>query len=575
MEFGVRDEHSLAVRRPPMLGESLKSFLLRLANVNACKYKTLVKHLGFGPSTWFTPGSASESMMYTALSKVLNVSEQALLEILRTPSMKDLWIPSVIGTSEMKVRTVRACLSCLSEAPYHRQAWQHAMYCVCTKHNEQMIDCCPHCGNGLELDFCLNGRCHDCGSHMSDGPVQVMTVPVWQKEVFQGAQSRELLQSLLGMSMVAVRPLDLFTSDIRVRDMRVVEVMALMQKAWNLLNSYTARQTLKEALNRRWHEVNQVMGEELPLTLYREATALALANDNASDGELDAPVFESDSREFDIIKSTKRFAFLCEGASTRGLVKATQLMNFLGIKPKDFEQLRQAGVFIQINPKAAKKDALYCLEAVARQFSKLIRVDNVEEGYVAYDEFVPVACKFISGLHEGRVLVDIFNCDFPTQLLSNQKGTVIGRLYVHKEAFCEKYTECDIYEYQTVPVTFLPGFFGTQMPNVRAALKSVFVQKVMGFDVLRAKEDIPTSALKELHDNYLILNKWAYSHSKSKTKCLCALKRAKVDPLVRVNEEHCNSFEIYPKSAEQVLLDRYDELAQNYKGRKRRLKSEF
>ncbi|WP_428475025.1 hypothetical protein [Photobacterium profundum] len=52
-----------------------------------------------------------------------------------------------------------------------------------------------------------------------------------------------------------------------------------------------------------------------------------------------------------------------------------------------------------------------------------------------------------------------------------------------------------------------------------------------------------TFALKAFQDNYLILNKWEYSHNKSKTKSLCALKRAKVEPLVRGSEEYCNSFD--------------------------------
>ncbi len=572
MELGVRNEHSLAVRLAPWQGESIKSLLMRLATANACKYTALVKFLGFSANSRFTPGSASESDMYAELSRVLNVTEDTLLDVLRTPAMKDLWVPSVKGTSEMKIRSIRVCVSCLFEAPYHRQAWQHALYCVCNKHQELLIDVCPQCGEYLELDVSHNGRCAKCASHIAAWQVCKTEVPQWQHQSLQGAPSRELLISLLQMSMIAVRPLDLFTTDIRVREMRVAEVMKLMQKAWVLLHSDTARLALKEALSGRWGEVSQILGEELPFTLYREVTALALTNDIASDGELESLIFKDESRALDIIKSTKRFAILCEGEPALGLVKGSQLMGCLGVTTRAFEQLKQAGVFNQVNPRAAKKDALYSLEGVAVQVSKLAGVDSVDGDYVLYGEFVPSACKFISGLDEGKVLVDIFNHCLPVKLPSSQQGTLVERLYVHKNSFCERYKECDIYDYKTVPVTFLPAFFGTKMPNVRALLQSEFIQDVIGFNALRVNDDIPTFALKAFQDNYLILNKWAYSHNKSKTKSLCALKRAKVEPLVRVSEEYCNSFEIFPKSAEQILLDRYDELSPDYHGKKRRRK---
>lgn len=570
MEFGVRDEHSLAVRRPPMLGESLKSFLLRLANVNACKYKTLVKHLGFSPSTWFTPGSASEAMMYTALSTVLNVSEQALLETLRTPSMKDLWIPSVIGTSEMKIRTVRACLSCLSEAPYHRQAWQHAMYCVCTKHHERLIDCCPHCGNYLELGVCLDGRCHDCGSHMSDWPVQEMTVLVWQKEVLQGAQSRELLQSLLEMSMVAVRPLDLFTSDIRIREMSVPEVMALMDRAWGLLHSQQIRFIIQSALSQRWQKAIGLLGEELPLTLYRTATSLAEDEKTHGEVELCQPFFVNEAREMEIIKSTKRFAILSHGKSADTLVKWTQLTATLGIKPIPFEFLKNAGVFIPVNPQAAKKDLLFNLDDVVEQVSFLCRGDSPADGYVAYQNLVPAACRYITGLSEGQVLVDIFCSELPVVFCPGQEGTLLDKLYVDREAFLCRYEESDIYTYKTVPASYLPAYFGTKRPNVEALLKSEFFQGIVDSYPLQDVHTIPTECLKHIKGNYLILNKWAYSHKKSKIKCLCLLKREKVQPVVRFSEEGCNSFEIYPKQAEQVLLNNYDDLAPDKRKVRRR-----
>ncbi|MBY5946012.1 TniQ family protein [Photobacterium rosenbergii] len=565
MELGVRDEHSLAVRRPPMPGESLKSFLLRLANLNACKYKVLVKHLGFRPNIWFTPGSASESMMYKALSKVLNVSEQALLEVLRTPSMKDLWKPNIKGTSEMKIRTVRACLSCLSEASYHRQAWQHAMYCVCTKHHERLIDCCPHCGNDLELGVCLNGRCQNCGSHRSDWPVQEMTVPVWQEEVFKGVQSRELLQSLLEMSMVAVRPLDLFTSDIRIREMKVSEVMGLMDSAWDLLHSQAIRFIIQSALSQRWSKAIGLLGKELPLTLYQTATLLALDEKPHGEVELCQSFFVNETRELDIVKSTKRFAILSHGQSADTLVKWTQLTATLGIKPIPLEFLKNAGVFTPVNPRAAKKDLLFDLDEVVEQICILCRGDRPADGYVAYQDLVPAACRYITGLSEGQVLVDIFRSELPVVFCPSQGGTLLDKLYVERKAFLRRYDESEIYTYKVVPESYLPAYFGTKRPNIEALLKSEFFQRLIDSFPLQDLHTIPTECLKHIKDNYLILNKWAYSHKKSKIKCLCLLKQEKIQPIVRFSEESCNSFEIFPKEAEQVLLNHYDELVPDNK----------
>ncbi|WP_299021899.1 TniQ family protein [uncultured Photobacterium sp.] len=559
MEFGVRNIYSLAVRLAPLQGESIKSFLMRLAIANACKYKDLIKHLGFGPNVWFTPGSRSESKVYTELSRVLNVSEGDLLNVLRTPYMKELWVPSVKGTSEMKIRSIRVCVGCLLEALYHRQAWQHALYCVCSKHNELLIDVCPQCGEDLVLATSHSGRCGKCASHITEWTVSKVEVPHWQSQVFRGSRSRELLISLLKMSMIAVRPLDVFTSDIRIREMRITEIMVLMQKAWFLLYSHAERQALKEELESHWYEEIRVLGDELALTLYREAQALALADELSRNGSKSS-VFTSASRALNIIKSTKHFALLYRGNDAADFVRATQLTHYLGVAPADFKQLKLSGVFIPVNPEAAKKDALYSLENVARKVSMLNRTNSVAKGYIPYCELVPSACKFIPGVTAGDVLVDVFNNKLPAQLLTLKKGSLISRLYINKQSFFEKYDEDALVKEDEIPVEYLPAYWGTKMPNVREALKSEFILDIIDMGSESPIRYIPMLAIKELNSNYLILNKWAFLHAKSKVKCLCALKRAKIEPLVRVNEENCNSFEIYPKSAEQVLLERYDEL---------------
>ncbi|CAG20034.1 Hypothetical protein PBPRA1623 [Photobacterium profundum SS9] len=573
MELGSRDEYSLAIRYQPMAGESVKSFLLRLAKVNACSFKELATFLGINArdKTKFTPGSPSEQQVYESLVKALNVSHKGLHERLRTPEMKELWVPNVKGTSEMKIRGVRLCVSCLSESLYHRQAWQHAMYCVCPKHNEQLIEVCPNCDLVLEIETCIGGRCSHCASAVAGWQTCSVDIPTWQQQVLQGSESRTLLVVLLKMAMIAVRPTDLFPSDIRVSDMRINELKTLMDKAWVLLHSGSARTALKEALLLRWSGVAEVFGDALPLTLYRESQQLALGSALSGTIELVPSVFDTKARMLEIVKSTKRFALRLEGEKTSELIQESQLLWQLGgVKPRALKQLKEAGIFTQVNPDSARKDALFRLEDVAAKVSELETSESVIDGYVPYEELVPSACKFIVGLDEGNVLVDIFKQDLPAFLLITKTGTTIDQLFVDREAFYRKYHESEMFKHQTIPVTYLPSFFGTKMPNVEVLLATKFTRDIIDFNSLEDGFHIPTHYLKQIHDDFLILNKWAHTHKKSKTKCLCVLKSAKLEPLVRVNEKNCTSFEIYPKSAEQILFDRYDELAPNYTGKKKR-----
>ncbi|WP_281223358.1 TniQ family protein [Photobacterium sanguinicancri] len=574
MIFGPRNDQSLSVRRSPMVGESIKSFVWRLAEVNACSYGDILAFLGFNRQSkpWFLPGSRSEQDMYSSLGKALNVSESALLDVLRTPELKALWTPSVKGTSDMKVRAIRMCSSCVEETRYHRQAWQHALYCVCPLHQEKLIETCPHCGEAIVIETCVGGRCFHCASAVEGWSRHQMAMPDWQSQVNQGAASLTTLKRLLNMAMIVIRSDDLFTTDMRIREMRITETMALMDKAWGLLHSDTARQQLRDKLSCRWRKEIAIIGEALPLTLYDQADALALTAEQVTPlFDMDKNVFSDRARALEIIKSSKHAAMQCENVETHELIKASPLSKGLGIKPGDLERLKLSGFFTQVNPTAAKRDALFNLKDVVAKFMNVPVVNRITDGYERYDGLVPKACLFTAGLYESDVLLAMSEGVLPVQIASEVKGTFIDRLFVHKATFQRLYAqEYKQHNIGLMPIGLLPTYLGTKRLNVTAFLASDFFKGIAGHDAPKINEQIPTCVLKRVEDRYFILNKWAFFNGRSKTKCLCALKLAKIDPILRLNEEGCGLFEIYPKHAETILLERFDELSPNYKGKKRR-----
>lgn len=57
------------------------------------------------------------------------------------------WILATGARNRKRYGGLQACPSCLREdaAPYYRQQWRLAWHTVCTRHEVQLLDCCPRC----------------------------------------------------------------------------------------------------------------------------------------------------------------------------------------------------------------------------------------------------------------------------------------------------------------------------------------------------------------------------------------------------------------------------------------------
>ncbi|MGR5064620.1 TniQ family protein [Photobacterium sp. DNB22_13_2] len=576
MILGARNNQSLAVRLTPLPGESVHGFLMRLSIVNACRYSELLRFLGVHShrNLFGLPGSFVENRLFSTLSRVLNLEETKLREVFTIAQAESLWSPCVTGTTEMLVNSIRVCTTCLSESLHHRHEWQHALYCVCPEHNQLLVESCQNCGEPLQVDTCFVGSCIHCGSSTKNWNIEESTVPLWQQRILEKSGYDTLLVPLLEVARIAVRDTDLFSSDIRVRDMRVVEVMKLMNKSWVLLNSEAARKSLKDSLLSKWKWESSIVGEEILLTLYLEAENLAIGTEYfGEENEWRYPIFESPERELEILKSTKGVAIKLVGDQVGGLVRATEVLKLLGVKPSSMKEMHQRGVFTLVNPNTARKYALYDFTDVVNRIAQIPMTDKTIDGFLPYADFATKACKF-AVVSESEILDDIFKQKLPAVRLANDNGTILDNLLVDKEAFDSRYMDLEqrIFSRKSISIDELPSFFGTVRDNVQSLIQTQFFKEIVDVVFLEAREQVLTQDLKQITDSYLILNTWAHRHNKSKTKCLCALKRSGIEPLVRVQDRYCGSFEIYPKSAEGYLLDRYEQLSPSYEVRKRRRK---
>lgn len=142
----------------PYTDESVRGFLLRIVEANALE-----------SSSWLKSIPSEVSRIKLMVGHILQGKVPAWLEG-GSDSENGL-------SSNGRVGGVRCCPECLTEHPYWRFEWEHALYVVCRHHRRRMLDRCPSCASKLTWDRPELLRCH-CGAAICNWP----TMPIASNE---------------------------------------------------------------------------------------------------------------------------------------------------------------------------------------------------------------------------------------------------------------------------------------------------------------------------------------------------------------------------------------------------------
>lgn len=158
---------SLGTVLPLLPGESITSWFVRLARVNAFSLHELASTL-LGYSTHSVTGLDLDALPSTALPVALArgsgvpiedvylaglASWQTLLSGEPSPGRRWILAPSRTPGKARKGRWTQACFACLADdgVPYFRLYWRFAFITECPVHRLPLHDVCPHCGNPLDF----------------------------------------------------------------------------------------------------------------------------------------------------------------------------------------------------------------------------------------------------------------------------------------------------------------------------------------------------------------------------------------------------------------------------------------
>jgi len=188
----------LVVRRPLGPGESLYSYLIRLASLNqyplggllglALPYETA---LGRRLDNAFYP---KQPATYQRLATLTRLSPAALyratphryaaLLALSRPQVKTIAIPGLGDVPALTEdrpymlrgeRQAQFCPACLRAAAGHQVGWTPVLVLVCLRHHCLLISRCPGCGEDVSLASVAEARCRGCHTALTQAPVE--TVP--------------------------------------------------------------------------------------------------------------------------------------------------------------------------------------------------------------------------------------------------------------------------------------------------------------------------------------------------------------------------------------------------------------
>ncbi len=206
---------TLLHRPPPLLDESLPSFLIRLAQENFYHSPTMVIRLCQErlacPDNITRPTSTETYRLLSALTTTsaddlyaASVHRFASTLIpppsyqspsVRLPSGKTVPVLSrfLLGQHLWPQTDVQFCPLCLQEALYHRLNWMPLAVAVCLHHQCLLVRGCPHCAKNISVADILKAQCPNCTLSLPDMSVNSVALDKF------GLFSQTLLQASLGL----------------------------------------------------------------------------------------------------------------------------------------------------------------------------------------------------------------------------------------------------------------------------------------------------------------------------------------------------------------------------------------
>ena len=195
-------------------GESLSSFLIRLAQENYYHSPTMVMQLCRERLPWrdqvTRPARAETYRVLAELTKV-EIDElymacaQRFAAVFTFPGYKQRSVlfpsgktMSISTNSVLREQTrpqsdVQFCPLCLNETAYHRIDWLPLVVTVCLRHQCLLIHGCPNCHRKTSVQDVLEARCPRCGFELTQAPIISMVTDQF------GLLSQSLIQSWLGL----------------------------------------------------------------------------------------------------------------------------------------------------------------------------------------------------------------------------------------------------------------------------------------------------------------------------------------------------------------------------------------
>jgi excisionase family DNA binding protein len=158
--YSWNQRRRFVLRPPPLEGETVWSYLIRLAAANGLEGIRPLRCvlLNFGYS------DIRQALCVGARLSRLRVDK------LFGPYPVSWRVPvnhAQLVSADFNHLYMRWCPACLSDKPYLRKEWALKSACVCTHHATWLSDCCPVCGLRQKLERVELQRCR-CGAYLGD-----------------------------------------------------------------------------------------------------------------------------------------------------------------------------------------------------------------------------------------------------------------------------------------------------------------------------------------------------------------------------------------------------------------------
>lgn len=181
-------KHPLLCRPQLLPGESLSSFLVRLANINNYEPRTLSQIVRESNSSWAKKlGCPTQAYLFERIAalvclepiEVYRATVHHFAPVLTPPENNFETLEISHGSSvpllarSTSISNIRPeyagqfCPLCLEEGAYHRLIWMPIASAVCLQHNCLLVNSCPQCGNPVKVADVVEVRCHKCKASLT------------------------------------------------------------------------------------------------------------------------------------------------------------------------------------------------------------------------------------------------------------------------------------------------------------------------------------------------------------------------------------------------------------------------